>query len=223
MSKISYKTKLKQGRGTGDGKDYKPFIKTREINSMGTCSNIVDWKTGRQMQLLSQTEMAIFMQLRWDDDVDEIKEQFPLDLEKVTEIVKRTNDELRANNQSPLSIRYDKQHWPTTNMVIYKNHVISEAVSVKYNKSNLSAKEIESLWIKKKYWAEQGVPVKLMDRHDVNPILVQNLRLVTEYYDYNRVFDRESLLKHLIATKQIHIDMTTEVLDFRKLLIEEKI
>lgn len=223
MSRISYKTKLKQGRGTGDGKDYKPFIKTREINSMGTCSNIVDWKTGRQMQLLSQTEMAIFMQLRWDDNVDEIKEQFPLDLEKVTEIIKRTNDELRANNQSPLSIRYDKQHWPTTNMVVYKNHVISKAVSVKYDKSNLSAKEIESLWIKKKYWAEQGVPVKLMDRHDVNPILVQNLRLVTEYYDYNRVFDRESLLKHLIATKQIHIDMTTEVLDFRKLLIEEKI
>lgn len=64
MSAPSLKTKIKQGRGLGEGKDYKPFIKSREFNSMGTCSNVGDWKHGRQMQLLSQVEYGIYINLK---------------------------------------------------------------------------------------------------------------------------------------------------------------
>ncbi len=217
MSKISYKTKLKQKRGTGDGKDYKPFIKTREFNSMGTCSNVVDWKTGRQMQFLSQTEMYIFMQLRWDDTVDEIKEQYPLDLDRISAIIANSNEELKANGKPVLTVKYNKQHWPTTDMVIYKSGSIAEAVVVKYDKAKLSSRDIETIWIQKKYWVEMGVPLKLMDRGNVNPILVKNLRLVMEYYDHDNIFDEISHIKHLIATKQLDADIENELLDFRKI------
>ena len=217
MSKVSYKTKLKQGRGTGDGKDYKPFIKTREFNSMGTCSNIVDWKTGRQMQFLSQTEMYVFMQLRWDDSIDEIKEQFPLDLGRLSVIIARANEELKAHEKAALVVRYDKQHWLTTDMVIYRGGNVTETISVKYDKTNLSPKDIETIWVEKKYWAEQNVPLKLMDRTDINQILVKNLRLVMEYYKPDTVFDEESHIKHMIATKQLDVGIENELLDFQKI------
>ena len=38
--------KLEEGRGKGHGRDYKPWIETREVSSSGTCSNPIDWKTG---------------------------------------------------------------------------------------------------------------------------------------------------------------------------------
>ncbi len=223
MSKISASTKIKEGRGTGNGKDYKPFIKTREFNSAGTCSNFVDWKTGRQMQFLSQTELYIYMQLRWQDDVDDIKEQYPLDINELNELIAVTNSRLIGADKQPMIIQqYDKQHWLTSDLVVYRQGKISEVVSVKYDKNALSPKEIETIWIEKQYWANHGCPLKLMDRSDVNPILVKNLRLVTEYYDYSRVHDDESLLKHKIATKQIDIDLNHKVLDLRSLQIKEK-
>ncbi len=216
MSKISLKTKIREGRGEGSGKDYKPFIKAREINSKGTCSNAIDWKTGRQMELLSQTELQIFMQLRWDDSIDEIREQIPLDLQILNNIISKTNTELENAGHPKLTLRYDENHMLTSDMVIFRNGEISEAISVKYDKYNLSNKDVETAWIEKKYWAEMGSGFRMLDRSDVNPILVQNLRLVTEYYNLKNVHDAESMLKHKIATKEIYIDLTTELLDFRK-------
>lgn len=82
MGKISEQRKRQEGRGTGTKKDYKPYIQAREINSLGTCSNPIDWKTGRTIELLSQGESALWHILRWNDDVIDIREQYPLDLKQ---------------------------------------------------------------------------------------------------------------------------------------------
>ena len=42
MRRKNVKAKIKQKYGCGIGKDYKPFIRTSEFNSLGTCSNIKD-------------------------------------------------------------------------------------------------------------------------------------------------------------------------------------
>lgn len=218
MSKISPKTKKKQGRGKGHGKDYKPHIKAREFNSKGTCSNIVDWKTGRQMELLSQIELSVFMQLRWDDTVDEIQEQYPLNLDEMNFLIQVLNDKLEKSGKKKLSIKYDEWHPPTSDMVVYREGKISEVISIKYDKTALSQNEIESLWVEKHYWGRRGCKFRLLDRSDINEILIKNLRLVTEYYDISRVHDSISLLKHKIATKEIIVDMTSSLLDFRELM-----
>ena len=45
---ISDKTRMKQKRGTGHGKEYKPWILPREIKSLSTTSVYFDPKVGRQ-------------------------------------------------------------------------------------------------------------------------------------------------------------------------------
>lgn len=57
MPMITEEGRLRRGRGTGEGKDYKPWLENREVNSMGTASEVIDYKTGRQVHLLSQGEV----------------------------------------------------------------------------------------------------------------------------------------------------------------------
>lgn len=69
MRRMSQKGKERERRGTGAGANYKPWIQTGEFGSKGTVSNPIDWKTGRQVQLLSQGEVIAWYLLRWDDDI----------------------------------------------------------------------------------------------------------------------------------------------------------
>lgn len=78
--------KRKRKMGTGEGKDYIPYITTSEFNSRGTTSVIKDWKTGRGVHCLSQGETLWYYILRWDDNNVDIREQYPLDVDKTVAI-----------------------------------------------------------------------------------------------------------------------------------------
>lgn len=47
MRKPKGKSKIREQRGQGEGAAYIPWIKTRELSSMGTKSLINDWKHGK--------------------------------------------------------------------------------------------------------------------------------------------------------------------------------
>ena len=81
---------------------------------------------------------------------------------------------------------------------------------------------IRNIPVRKKYWEEEGVGFSLVFKSNVNMIAVNNIRLVTEFYSADTVFDESSALKHLIARKIIRVDMESEPLNFRKLLAEYK-
>lgn len=69
----------KQGRGTGVGKDYRPFIEITDLSSTGLSRRTFSTKTGRVHHLLSDVEWSFFLMLQWSNDVIDIREQFPLD------------------------------------------------------------------------------------------------------------------------------------------------
>ena len=52
-----------------------------------------------------------------------------------------------------------------------------------------------------------------MFKSDVNKIFSSNIRLVTEYYQPQLVFDKYSAIKHKIAIKEYAVDMESEVID----------
>jgi hypothetical protein len=213
----SQKSKRQQGRGIGEGKDYKPYIKSREINSAGTCSNVTDWKTGRQMQLLSQIEYSIYMQQRWRDDVMDIRERFPLDMVYMSNILSMINHELKEQGHNVIAaICYEDKEPMTTDLLLTLENGHYEAISIVPNRNKLSQRDIEKIWLEKKYWNSKGIEFRLMDKTDINQTLVKNLRLITEYYDKTKVYDEISAIKHLIATKTLIIDLEKEILDFTK-------
>ncbi len=73
---------VKEGRGRGEGKDYKPWLTTQDVPSSGRRTRGSGWKTNRLHHTLSDHETRYLYLLEWADDVVDIREQFPLiDLE----------------------------------------------------------------------------------------------------------------------------------------------
>ena len=197
--RISEKTKKIRKMGEGTGKDYKPYITTSEFNSMGTTSVIKDWKTGRGVHCLSQGEMLWYYILRWDDENIDIREQYPLDYIKTCKIAERFGFK-------------NPQHIMTTDFLVTKADGKSVAYSVKTN-SDQKKRQLDLLCIEKYYWISRGVDYQLLLKTDANRTLAGNVRLVTEFYDADRVFDEISAIKHKIAIKEYPVDMESELFD----------
>ena len=72
------KGRLKEGRGTGRGKNYKPWLKVHEFPSNGRVHRPMGWKTKRIHQLMSDLEYYYFLIIQWQETVLDIREQYPL-------------------------------------------------------------------------------------------------------------------------------------------------
>ena len=223
MPRITEAGKRREGRGKGHGANYKPWIKIREFNSAGTTANVVDWKHGRTTQLLSQGEEWYYYVLRWDDNVTDIREQFPLF---------EPEDTVRIADAFGFRHPKDRNTTMTTDMLVDYADGHQEAVSIKDSRKdvdyklaktefemNRAMRTAEKILIEKKYWAEKGIIWKLLYKEDLDPQYVNNIRRIVVYYDENKVHDDISRVKHLIATKQITVDLFKPI-DYRELVTE---
>lgn len=195
-------------RGEGAGVFYKPYIKANEFNSLGTTCNPIDWKTGRTMELLSMGEMYVYYILRFNDDVVDIREQYPLELERTLAIASELGYKHPKNNNTRMT---------SDLLVDYKNGT-QEVFSIKANINDLKHRRTaEKLKIEQLYWERKGVKFNtiLSDSIDINT--VTNIRLAVEFYKKEDVFDEISFIKHLIATKQLPIDVTNGLINYSKL------
>lgn len=215
MRRKSQKGKFKEHRGTGTGADYKPWIQTGEFGSRGTAANPIDWKTGRQIHLLSQGEVIAWYLLRWDDKTLDVREQFPLDLAQTMQIAENYGIKHPADRQgNPIVM--------TTDFLVTRTNG-EIAISVKSSLEGFKSQNrlIEKAYIEKMYWEKQGVPFRLFTKDEMNRAMADNIRNVVAFYDAEFFPDEISLLKKLIARKLIVVDMT-KPLNFRDLLHEHK-
>ena len=209
MATISKDRKLREGRGTGTGEGYIPWLLNREINSIGTASEVIDYKTGRQVHLLSQGEVYWYYLLRWRDDVEDIREQFPLELNITVPISRKLGFKHPYNDKTCM----------TTDMLITKTDGTNEAYSVKTDRSVLdNARTVEKIYIEKCYWESLNIPFHIVYKSDVNWTLVKNIMDVTACYDDSCVYDAYSALRYKIAHKEICVDMERELLDYNKII-----
>lgn len=209
MRRITEKTKIREGRGLGDHSKYKPWIKAREILSEGTSSTFPDYKHGREIQLLSQGEVYYYYLFRWDDTVDDIKEQFPLNLEDTVKITKSLHIKHPGGENTTL----------TTDLLVVRTNGKQEAYSIKASKKELKDKAVkERILIEKSYWEMRNVPFKVLFKSDVNAKKVQNIMDVVKCYYISDVETEEDMIRHLIANKRITVDMDNDYICYKKLL-----
>lgn len=77
---------LKEGRGQGEGANYRPWLGVGDFSSRGRCHRIFGLKTNRVHHLFSDVEYDLFLLLEWSADVVDIREQYPLDRDLTMEI-----------------------------------------------------------------------------------------------------------------------------------------
>ena len=205
--------KYQQKRGTGVGKDYKPWIQVGEFGSSGTASCPIDWKNGRTMQLLSQAEAMVYHLLRYNDVVVDIREQYPLDIKETLTIAKQLGVNHPFYNKKPTVM--------TTDLLATLTDGSYLAVSVK-----ATSDEFEKLKTKKKcsieqaYWLSKGAKYVQIAKDQLNPILYDNIRTCVAFYDEKYICDKHSIVKHLIAHHLLDVDISKEHLDYEELTIK---
>lgn len=207
---VSMETKMKQHRCEKTGKDYIPYIRVSEFYSDGTRSGVIDQVSERTIHCLSQGEKYLFLSLRWNDNNVEIYEQMKLDLDDTNRIARKLG--YKKVNQG--------KDCMTTDFLVVQKDGKKIALSFKYDKQFLTSEKkadkalVKRLLIEKEYWNEKGVDWFLITMDDINLIRAKNVSMVMRYYDKNEVHDYISLVKHLIATKKICVDMDDEILEF---------
>ncbi len=207
-SKNQY-TKRKLKMGTGDKENYRPFIEVGEFGSLGTAACVVDYKTGRSVHLLSQAEIIAWYLLRWEDNVIDIKEQYPLNIKETLKIAEDYGVKHPFKNDEPIIL--------TTDLYVISN-TGNLAVSIKASKNNLN---YNNLFIEKKYWENHSVHWKLISKEEFNIIRYKNIRNVVPYYNLNFFPDEISFIKFLIARKLLIVDMD-KPLDYWQIITERK-
>ena len=201
---MSDENKLANGYGTGEGKDYKPFVLTKDVRKIGTRSNLRDWKHGRMLHLLSQGELWLYALLRWREDVEDIREQYPLEKKRVTEIAGRL-----------------KMHIPrnilTTDLLVTKTGGVLVAYSVKQDRSVMNDDNtVRRQLLEKRYWEEEEAEFHLIFKEDLPEMACRNILTCIRFYGIDTVGDEIGMVKHLIANHALDVDIHKRI-DFKEL------
>lgn len=216
MKRKTGKQKAKDGRGKGHLDQYVPWIWTRESGSDGVRSLLRDWKHKRSIHTLSLNEACIYYLIRWNDNVIDVREQFPLDRD--------LTDAIASANHLRKPAASDKDERMSTDFLVDyiddKGKLRHHAVSVKDNKDDLlngSQRVLERLAIEKKYWKLKGVDYSIVFGSEINQVKATNISLVTDHYDLDSIHSKQDLICSLIANGLLTEDMERP-LDFPRLV-----
>lgn len=194
---MSYENRLKNGRCTGTGADYKPGIKPREARSRGRSLSIPDPKLGRMVEVLSESELRWYTRFWWDDEVIDINEQKYLDDERIAEIC----DRLGARRRKGVS----------TDFLITKVDGTQIAYSIKCDSTKVSDRDKIRFAIEKEYWNSFGIEFRVGFKDQIGRMETNNILDVMSAWNIPSTADDFAVLRHLIARKAIKVDMTKTI------------
>lgn len=183
MAKFKYgfdEAKIKrfiaQGRGKGEGASYRPWLTIQDVPSEGRSRRTFSSKTGRHHELLSDLEKYAFLFYEWNDEVTDIREQYPLD----REVTLRIASELGINHPKDPNSKCNIVM--TTDLLVFvsnDNKTNSVARSIK-PEGKLDKRVIDKLEIERKYWVDQGVDWGLITDKQLPKTYALNLDMAKE-------------------------------------------
>ena len=160
---------VKEGRGSGRGRDYKPWLTVRDVPSRGRSNRIFGHKTQRNHHLLSDLELAVFFLLEWQPKTTDIREQFPLPLEQTLALAEEAGIRHPAVNGN--------LHWMTTDFRVSTSDPGRPefALQAKFHADLSDPRTVEKLELERRYWASQGIPWFIVTEKDLSPIVTNNI------------------------------------------------
>ncbi len=161
--------KVKNGRGQGTGKNYKPWLHIHDVPSSGRSHRVYSHKTERIHHLLSDLELATFLVFESSPTITNIQEQFPL----------------RREDTQELAIKYHLRHSAVrgVDQVMSSDFLIDTqinshkqfAVQVKPVEVLSNPKIVEKLELERRYWQLKKIPWFLVTERQIDPVVKKNL------------------------------------------------
>lgn len=177
---------IKEGRGTGVGPDYKPWLHIQDVSSLGRSTRLKGIKTGRQHEFLSDLERNYFYLTEYSDLVVDIREQFPLlPLEETIVIANELGIKHPTNpkNSEPIVM--------TTDFLITLDRgqgLMEVARTIKMKNELMKARVLEKFEIERMYWQRRDIDWGIVTEDEIPKIMARNISYIHNYYDI-REFD----------------------------------
>lgn len=184
---------LNEGRGQGILKDYQPFIQIHDIPSLGICSRIKSTTVGRVHHLLSRNELNFFYLLDYDDDVTDIREQYPLldpgNLSDLTSIVKIAET---------MGIKYPRDPRSNYPYVMTSDFVVTRkdgtlVYSIKESEAFNNSRTRELQEFERRYWEWRGISWQIVTELEINTTRVRNIQWIYNSRDIESTFPDKEL------------------------------
>ena len=171
---------IKEGRGNGIGKDYKPWVTIQSFPSEGRVSRIMGWKTERVHHLVSDNETRFFYLLEWSDIVTDIREQYPLiDYKETVAIADRLGIKHPADNESGVPYVLTTDFMIT---VIKNGKEINLARTIKPVADLEKERVIEKFEIERQYWKKRNIDWGIVTDRDIPKQFTRNIEWIHSSY-----------------------------------------
>lgn len=213
---------IKEGRGTGEGQSYKPWLTIQDVPSKGLASRVFGRKSGREHHLLSKVEKSYFHLLDWSDDVLDIREQYPLNREATREIA------IQMNVVHPREVGSKTDIVMTTDFLVTCNRggqIVYVARSVKTLSDLENPRTLEKQEIERRYWFDKGIEWGFLLDEDVPKARVQNLIWLHEFKSLEHLVEKEP--GRMLRLKQkylenLHQNSELNIIKFHRFLNESQ-
>lgn len=176
--RAKYERYLSEGRGFGEGKDYKPWILVQDFSSQGTVSRISGYKSGRIHHFMSRNELYYFYILEWSDNVLDIREQYPLhDINLAMKLAKDVGIKYPCDKSSgfPYVLTCDF-------MITTRNGL--KARTIKHSQELSDKRTLEKLEVERRYWERLSVDWAIVTENEIS---IEKAKFIEWIYAANQI------------------------------------
>jgi len=223
------RSRIRRGRGIGEGPNYLPWLKVRDVPSQGTSLTGHGILTGRSHHGLSSLEATYLFLLERRSGVLDIREQWPIldiarTIELCTELGIRHN--FRKGFPEPFTIDFLITE-------VRGDERSFRAASVKTPEDAADPAVRVRLAVEERWCSERGIPWTLVDTSHFSRTLLETLRFIRTWsrhrYEpspareavfmeaFRKAYTRNELLSHLMArlSKGLRLPPTQTLDTFR--------
>ena len=162
--------KIREGRGLGELKAYKPWIQIRDVPSRGRSHIAKSATVGRDHHLLSDLEERVFLYADYSSRVTDIREQYPLfPRSETAEIAEELGIEHPAMEGSNMVLTEDLL------LTLTSSSDSLLAIQVKYANDLLDERTVCKLELQRRYFARRGIKWKIITERDLPAVSSRNL------------------------------------------------
>ncbi len=191
-----YEKWLKEGRGQGIGKNYKPWLTIQDVPSLGRSTRLHGIKTDRQHEFLSDLERNYYYILEFSEAVIDIREQYPLlPIEQTIAIAEE------------LGIKHLTDPNTGENTVLTTDFLITVsgnsncellARTIKTTEHLDSLRQLEKFEIERRYWKMKGIEWGIVTDKEIDNVIAQNIAIVHPFYSLENLVGFEDMNKSQI-------------------------
>lgn len=180
---------IKEGRGQGEGANYKPWLEIQDVASNGYATRNFGWKTERKHYFLSDIELQYFYTLEWSPYILDIREQYPLlPIEKTIDIAERLGIKHPKENGStgPLKVITTDFY-----LIIKTESGLKTVVRSVKPTNKLTTRELEKFDIERIFFEEIGITDwGIVTDKDIPKTFIKNINW---FYDAKTLSNRPNM------------------------------